>query len=107
MAPNYGFGIVQIRILPGAPICIISYARLAQLARAPALHAEGRKVYEGSSPPPGTISKLFPNRHLFVTIVLNSVNMKYWNAGDWVENRTAIVEHFDGKMEILTIEKDL
>ena len=74
MAPNYGFGIAQIRILPGAPSCIINYARLAQLARASALHAEGRKVNEGSSPPPGTISKLFPNRHLFVTIILNQIN---------------------------------
>jgi UDP-2,3-diacylglucosamine pyrophosphatase LpxH len=25
----------------------------------------------------------------------------YYNCGDWVESRTAIVEHFDGTMELL------
>ena len=27
----------------------------------------------------------------------------YYNCGDWVESRTALVEDFDGKMEILTL----
>lgn len=26
---------------------------------------------------------------------------EYWNTGDWVESCTAIVEHFDGRMELL------
>lgn len=27
--------------------------------------------------------------------------IEYWNTGDWVESCTAIVEHFDGRMELL------
>ena len=27
--------------------------------------------------------------------------MNYLNCGDWVENCTALVEHLDGKMEII------
>jgi UDP-2,3-diacylglucosamine pyrophosphatase LpxH len=27
--------------------------------------------------------------------------VEYWNDGDWVEGCTALVEHFDGRMEIL------
>jgi hypothetical protein len=25
----------------------------------------------------------------------------YYNCGDWVESRTAMVEHFDGRIELL------
>ena len=28
-------------------------------------------------------------------------DVEYWNDGDWVESCTALVEHFDGRMEIL------
>jgi len=28
--------------------------------------------------------------------------VQYINTGDWVESCTAVVEHFDGRMEILT-----
>ncbi|MEM9592478.1 MAG: UDP-2,3-diacylglucosamine diphosphatase, partial [Pseudomonadota bacterium] len=27
--------------------------------------------------------------------------IEYWNDGDWVEGCNALVEHFDGRMEIL------
>ncbi|MEC7534706.1 MAG: UDP-2,3-diacylglucosamine diphosphatase, partial [Pseudomonadota bacterium] len=27
--------------------------------------------------------------------------VEYWNDGDWVEGCNALVEHFDGRMEIL------
>ena len=27
--------------------------------------------------------------------------IQYYNDGDWVESATALVEHFDGRMEIL------
>lgn len=30
----------------------------------------------------------------------------YANCGDWVENCTALVEHFDGRLEILYVERD-
>ena len=30
----------------------------------------------------------------------------YANCGDWVENCTALVEHFDGRLEILFVERD-
>ena len=33
--------------------------------------------------------------------------MQYVNTGDWVESCTAVVEHFDGRMEILTWAKVL
>lgn len=32
-------------------------------------------------------------------------NIAYWNTGDWVENTTAVVEHFDGTMELLFWDK--
>ena len=28
-------------------------------------------------------------------------SIEYWNDGDWVEGCNALVEHFDGRMEIL------
>ncbi|WP_241255256.1 UDP-2,3-diacylglucosamine diphosphatase [Altererythrobacter sp. BO-6] len=31
----------------------------------------------------------------------NGRRIEYWNDGDWVEGCTALVEHFDGRMEIL------
>ena len=31
-----------------------------------------------------------------------SATCSYINTGDWVESCTAVVEHFDGRMEILT-----
>lgn len=30
--------------------------------------------------------------------------VEYWNTGDWVESCTAVVEHFDGRMEIVRQE---
>lgn len=30
--------------------------------------------------------------------------VEYWNTGDWVESCTAVVEHFDGKMELLKFD---
>jgi UDP-2,3-diacylglucosamine pyrophosphatase LpxH len=30
----------------------------------------------------------------------------YLNDGDWVENCTAVVEHFDGRLELLHVERD-
>ena len=35
-------------------------------------------------------------------VIRNQAGMFYINCGDWVESCTAVVEHFDGRMEILT-----
>ena len=32
--------------------------------------------------------------------------MTYYNTGDWVESCTALVEHADGRMEILDFSSD-
>ena len=37
----------------------------------------------------------------FRDIAQNGTSVEYWNDGDWVEGCTALVEHFDGRMEIL------
>jgi UDP-2,3-diacylglucosamine pyrophosphatase LpxH len=33
-------------------------------------------------------------------------DVRYLNTGDWVENRTALVEHFDGSMQIVSVDHD-
>lgn len=40
--------------------------------------------------------------HLHRAEVLNIDGIQYYNTGDWVENCTAVVEHFDGRLEIVT-----
>ena len=37
----------------------------------------------------------------FRTFVQDGARVEYWNDGDWVEGCNALVEHFDGRMEIL------
>ena len=36
-----------------------------------------------------------------LNIFVKKKNVKYLNSGDWVESMTAIVEHMDGKVEVL------
>lgn len=33
--------------------------------------------------------------------------IEYWNDGDWVEGCNALVEHFDGRMEILNWPQEI
>ena len=34
-------------------------------------------------------------------MIRNDFGLSYINCGDWVESCTAVVEHFDGRMEII------
>ncbi|RVB34986.1 UDP-2,3-diacylglucosamine diphosphatase, partial [Mesorhizobium sp. M7A.F.Ca.CA.004.05.1.1] len=40
--------------------------------------------------------------HIHHAVIENFGDVQYINTGDWVESCTAVVEHFDGRMEILT-----
>jgi UDP-2,3-diacylglucosamine pyrophosphatase LpxH len=42
--------------------------------------------------------------HIHHAIERNINGITYLNTGDWVESRTAIVEHYDGRMEILRFD---
>ncbi|TIP87414.1 MAG: UDP-2,3-diacylglucosamine diphosphatase, partial [Mesorhizobium sp.] len=39
--------------------------------------------------------------HIHHAAIENYEDVQYINTGDWVESCTAVVEHFDGRMEIL------
>ena len=39
--------------------------------------------------------------HIHTAEIRDIGDMVYYNDGDWVEGCTALVEHFDGRMEIL------
>ncbi len=39
--------------------------------------------------------------HIHTPAKRNIDDIEYWNTGDWVESCTAIVEHFDGRLELL------
>lgn len=39
--------------------------------------------------------------HIHTSSVRNIGGIEYFNTGDWVESCTAIVEHYDGKMELI------
>ena len=39
--------------------------------------------------------------HIHTPIIKDINNIKYMNCGDWVENTTALVEHLDGRFEIV------
>ena len=39
--------------------------------------------------------------HIHTPIIKDINNIKYMNCGDWVENTTALVEHLDGRFEII------
>jgi len=39
--------------------------------------------------------------HIHTPTIKNIGNVKYMNCGDWVENTTALVEHYDGSFEII------
>jgi UDP-2,3-diacylglucosamine pyrophosphatase LpxH len=45
--------------------------------------------------------------HIHHAIERNIDGITYLNTGDWVESRTAIVEHYDGRMEILRFDEML
>ena len=36
----------------------------------------------------------------------NIENVQYLNTGDWVENKTALVEHLDGRFEIIHFKEE-
>lgn len=40
--------------------------------------------------------------HIHHAAIESYGDVQYINTGDWVESCTAVVEHFDGRMEILT-----
>lgn len=39
--------------------------------------------------------------HIHTAAARNIRGLAYYNSGDWVESRTAIVEHFDGRMQLI------
>ena len=39
--------------------------------------------------------------HIHTSSVRNIGGIEYFNTGDWVESCTAIVEHYDGTMELI------
>jgi hypothetical protein len=39
--------------------------------------------------------------HIHTAEVRDINGVQYYNDGDWVEGCTALVEHFDGRMEVL------
>jgi UDP-2,3-diacylglucosamine pyrophosphatase LpxH len=39
--------------------------------------------------------------HIHHAVIEKTSDVEYINTGDWVESCTAVVEHFDGQMEIL------
>jgi len=40
--------------------------------------------------------------HIHTAVIHDDFGLRYINCGDWVESCTAVAEHFDGKMEIIT-----
>ena len=42
--------------------------------------------------------------HIHTASVRNIGGVEYFNTGDWVESSTAIVEHYDGTMQLLRPE---
>jgi predicted phosphodiesterase len=40
--------------------------------------------------------------HIHHAAIRDQDGVRYLNCGDWVESCTAIVEHFDGRFEIVT-----
>jgi len=45
--------------------------------------------------------------HIHHAVIENYGDVQYINTGDWVESCTAVVEHFDGRMEIINWAKIL
>jgi len=45
--------------------------------------------------------------HIQHAAIHDDFGVRYVNCGDWVESCTAIVEHFDGRFEIITWTHDL
>jgi hypothetical protein len=39
--------------------------------------------------------------HIHHAVIRNDSGLSYINCGDWVESCTAVVEHFDGRFEIV------
>jgi hypothetical protein len=39
--------------------------------------------------------------HIHHAVMRNDFGLTYINCGDWVESCTAVVEHFDGRLEII------
>ena len=39
--------------------------------------------------------------HIHYATIRDEHGIRYMNCGDWVESCTALVEHFDGRLEIL------
>jgi UDP-2,3-diacylglucosamine pyrophosphatase LpxH len=39
--------------------------------------------------------------HIHSTAIRKFGNVTYYNCGDWVETCSALIEHFDGRIEIL------
>jgi len=44
--------------------------------------------------------------HIHTPAMRQIRNVAYYNPGDWVENSTALVEHFDGRFELLQWNQD-
>jgi UDP-2,3-diacylglucosamine pyrophosphatase LpxH len=40
--------------------------------------------------------------HIHSASIRQLQNVEYYNCGDWVESCTALVEHHDGKIELVT-----
>ena len=40
--------------------------------------------------------------HIHHPVIHDSFGIRYVNCGDWVESCTAVAEHADGRMEIIT-----
>ena len=45
--------------------------------------------------------------HIHTAADRNIDGIAYYNCGDWVESCTAIVEHFDGRMEVVKVDPHL
>jgi UDP-2,3-diacylglucosamine pyrophosphatase LpxH len=43
--------------------------------------------------------------HIHTPAVKVFQGIAYYNTGDWVESRTALVEHFDGRLELLVLRR--
>jgi UDP-2,3-diacylglucosamine pyrophosphatase LpxH len=39
--------------------------------------------------------------HIHHAVIRDDLGLRYINCGDWVESCTAVIEHFDGKFEIV------
>lgn len=45
--------------------------------------------------------------HIHKPEILEDREIRYYNCGDWIEHCTALVEHYDGSMELIYITRDL